>query len=727
MHDELTTSRRGFLKTGAMLGGGLLISFAVPGVRRLARAGSLPAGDAAAVFAPNAFLRIGADDSIQIILAHAEMGQGIWTTLAMLIAEELDADWKKISVEHGPPGKAYIHTAYGLQITGGSSTTWSEFDRYRQAGATARTLLVQAAATQFGVSPAECRTENGEVIAGSQRARYGALAAAAAALPPLAEPVLLRASSEWKYIGKGAKRLDAPAKVNGSARFGMDVQLPGLLTAVVAHPPVYGGKVRSFDDSKARAVPGVRNVVQIPTGIAVIADHFWAAKKGRDALQVTWDHGANVQVDSAAQLREFKQLARTKGLPAAQAGNVENGLAKAAKVIESEYTFPYLAHTPMEPINVTVKLSKNACEIWTGTQMPMAEQAAAAKITGLQPEQVSVHTVFLGGGFGRRATPSCDFVSEAVHIAKASGQTIKMVWTREDDVHGAYYRPSFVHRVRAGIDASGKPVAWEHTLVGQSIMAGSPFEAMMKNGIDPASVEGVADSPYMPAIPDHYVGLHSPRLGLPVLWYRSVGHTHTATVMECMIDELAHAAATDPVAYRRELLKDHPRHLAALNLAAEKAGWGTPLPAGRYRGVAVHESFLSFVAQVAEVSVSEQGAIQVHRVVCAIDCGLAVNPDGVRAQMESGINFGVSTALYGRISLEKGKVQQSNFHDYHIARMNESPLAIEVHIVDSTEKMGGAGECGVPPVAPAIANAVFAATGQRLRDLPFGTHVNLKA
>lgn len=725
MNSDMTTSRRGFLKTGAILSGGLMIAFSVPGAKRLAAMGAA-AGDAAAVFVPNAYLSIGADDTVRILLAHAEMGQGIWTTLSMLIAEELDADWNKFRIEHAPPGSPYIHTAYGLQITGGSSTTWSEFDRYRQAGALARTMLVEAAAKQMGVNPSQCRTENGEVIAGDKRLRYGQVAALAATLPPRTEPVPLRPPGEWKYIGKGVKRLDAPEKVNGGAKFGMDVQFPDLLTAVVAHPPVYGSKVKSFDDSRTRKVPGVRNVVKIPTGVAVIADNFWAAKKGRAALKVEWDQEGNEGVDSSSQLEAYRKLAATKGLPAAQKGNAGEALAKAAKVLEAEYTFPYLAHTPMEPENATVRITKDRCEIWTGTQMPMAEQAAAAKILGFRPDQVSVHTVFLGGAFGRRATPQCDFVSEAVHIAKASGQFIKMVWTREDDIHGAYFRPAFVHKLRVGLDGNGMPVAWEHNMAGQSIMAGSPFEAMMKNGIDPASVEGVADSPYLSSIPDHYVGLHSPKYQLPVLWYRSVGHTHTATVMEGMIDELAHAAGKDPVEYRRALLKDHPRHLAALNLAAEKAGWGTPLPAGRYRGIAVHESFLSYVAQVAEVSVDDHGQIKVHKVVCAIDCGLAVNPDGVRAQMESGINFGVSSCLYGEITLAKGKVQQSNFHDYRIARMNDTPLDIEVHIVDSTEKMGGAGEPGVPPVAPAIANAVFAATGKRLRNLPF-CNTNLKA
>jgi isoquinoline 1-oxidoreductase beta subunit len=710
------TSRRNFLKTGALLSGGLMISFVVPGATRLKGADT--------DFSPNAYLRVGTDDSIHVVLAHSEMGQGIWTTLTMLIAEELDADWSKIHVEHSPAGDPYKHTAFGVQITGGSSTTWSEFDRYRKAGATARTLLVTAAAKKFGVRPDECKTENGFVIAGNKRASYGELAASAATLPPPAD-VPLRTAKDWKYIGKGMKRLDAPAKVNGTAKFGMDMQFPGMLTAVMAHPPIYGSKVKSFDATKAKAIVGVRDVVQVSTGVAVIADHFWAAKKGRDALKIEWLPGELASFDSVTQLKEFKQLAATKGLPAVKKGDVNSGMSKAVKIVEAEFAFPYLTHAAMEPINCTVKIENGTCEIWTGSQMQMNDQAAAAKVLGIKPEQVNMHTPFLGGGFGRRATPASDFVVEAVEIAKVSGKFIKMVWTREDDIKGGYYRPSFVHRAKVGLNAEGYPVAWDHTIVGQSIMAGGPFAASIKDGIDSSSVEGVSDSPYMEDIADHYVGLHSPTKGMPVLWFRSVGHTHTGTVMESIIDELAHAAGKDPVEYRRTLLKKHPRHLAALNLAAEKAKWGQSLPAGHFSGVAVHESFGSYVAQVAEISLDEHGHVKVHKVVCAIDCGLAVNPDGIRAQMESGINFGVAVALYGEITLSKGHVQQSNFHDYRVARMNETP-AIEVYIVDSSEKMGGAGECGVPPTAPAIANAIFAATGKRIRQQPFG-NINLKA
>ena len=716
MNQPTKPDRRQFLKTSALLGSGLVISFMVPArARRLAAATNT--GKPGLYFTPNAFLRVGVDDSINIILSHVEMGQGIWTTLSMLIAEELDADWKNITIEHSPAGKSYIHTAYGMQITGGSSSTWSEFDRYRQAGATARILLIQAAAEKFKVDPSACHTENGMVICGTQKAAYGELATAAAALPPPAK-VELRKPEEWKYIGKGIKRLDAPDKINGSAKYGMDVHFPGLLTAVVAHAPVIGGKVLSFDDSAAKAVVGVREVVQIPTGIAVIADHFWAAKKGRDALKITWDPGPNTGFSSSTQLADYQKLADTKGLPALEKGNVESGLSKSVRIVEAEYTLPYLAHAAMEPINCTVRINDGTCDIWTGTQMPMSDQAAAAKILGLAPEKVNIQTPYLGGGFGRRATPTADFVSEAVEIARASGKFIKMVWTREDDMRAAYYRPAFLHRMRIGVSADGYPVAWKQTIVGQPLSSNSP------DGIDGASVEGVNDSPYVKDLPDVYIGLHSPQLPVSVLWYRSVGHTHTGYVMETIIDDLAHRAGKDPVAYRRHLLANASRHLGVLNLAAEKARWGKPLPPGHFQGIAVHEAFKSFVAQVAEVSLDEHGRIKIHKVVCAIDLGLAVNPDGVRAQMESGIIFGITMALYGEISIEKGMVQQSNFHDYRIARMNEAPV-IEVHIVPSTDTMGGAGEPCVPPTAPAIANAIFAATGKRIRKLPFG-NINFK-
>jgi len=726
MNAPANISRRTFIKATALVAGGLVIAFSIPYAKRFLLPGAAKetAGadpNASKLPAPNAFLRVGTDSSITVMLAHSEMGQSIWTTLPMLIAEELDADWSKIKVEHAPAAPAYIHTAYGIQITGGSSTTWSEFDRYRQAGALTRALLVAAAAQELGVAADSLKTENGFVLSGDKKISYGELAEAAARLET-PKAVTLKEPKDWKIIGKATKRLDGPEKINGTAIFGQDIHFDGLMTAMVARSPVFGGTVKSFDAGAAKQVKGVRNVVKVPSGVAVIADNYWAAKLGREALKVEWDLGANAGLDSKKMLEEYRKLAAAQGLSAAKAGDSKAALAKAARTIEAEYVLPYLAHSPMEPLNCTVKINADGCEIWTGTQMQSTDQQAAAKILGMKPEQVNMHTMFLGGGFGRRANPAADFVSEAVHVAKAAGAPVKTVWSREDDIKGGYYRPMFLHHVKVGLGADGMPVAWEHAEVGQSIIAGTPFEpVMIKDGIDATSVEGVADSPYVKGIANHSVALHTVKASIPVLWWRSVGHSHSGFVMESMIDELAHAAGKDPLEYRRALLKDHPRHLAALNLAAEKAGWSTPLPKGVFRGIAVHESFGSFVAQVAEVSVSK-GAAKVHRVVCAIDCGLSVNPDSLKAQMESAISFGLGAALQSEITFKDGQVQQSNFHDYKVMRIDSMP-AVEVHIVQSTEKMGGVGEPAVPPVAPAVANAIFAATGKRIRTLPIGNQL----
>jgi isoquinoline 1-oxidoreductase beta subunit len=724
MTAPLNISRRTFIKASALVVGGLVIAFSIPQAKRFLLPGAAKetgnAGEAK-LPAPNAFLRIGTDNTITVMLAHSEMGQSIWTTLPMLIAEELDADWSKIRVEHASASPAYLHTAYGIQITGGSSTTWSEFDRYRQAGALTRQLLIGAAAEQLGVPAANLKTENGFVISGDTKISYGDLAEAAAKLET-PKAVTLKDPKDWKVIGKATKRLDGPEKINGTAVFGQDVHFDGLMTAMVARSPVFGGSVKSFDASAAKQVKGVQQVVQVPTGVAVVADNYWAAKQGREALKVEWDLGPNAGLDSKAMLEDFRIKAANPGLVAAQLGDSKATLSKADKLIEAEYALPYLAHSPMEPLNCSVRIEKDACEIWTGTQMQTTDQQAAAKILGLKPEQVKIHTLFLGGGFGRRANPAADFVSEAVQVAKAAGVPVKTVWSREDDVQGGYYRPMYLHKAKIGVDTNGFPAAWEQVTVGQSIMLGTPFEAfMIKDGVDATSVEGIADSPYLKQIPNYHVSLHTVKTGIPVLWWRSVGHSHSAFVMESLIDELAHSAKKDPLDYRRALLKGHSRHLAALNLAAEKAEWGKPLPKGVSRGIAVHESFGSFVAQVAEVSV-DQGTVKVHRMVCAIDCGLAVNPDSLKAQMESSISFGLGAAMQSEITFKEGKVQQSNFHDYLVMRMSDMPK-VEVHIVQSTEKMGGVGEPGLPPVAPAVTNAIFAATGKRIRQLPIGNQL----
>lgn len=725
MSAPLNISRRTFLKATALVAGGLVIAFAIPQAKRFLLPGAKKAAvadDASKLPAPNAFLRIGTDNTITVMLAHSEMGQSIWTTLPMLIAEELDADWSTIQVEHASAAPEYAHTAYGIQITGGSSTTWSEFDRYRQAGALTRALLISAAAEKLGVTADSLRTENGYVVSDTAKVSFGDLAEMAAKLPTPTS-VTLKDPKDWKIIGKATKRLDSPEKINGTAKFGQDVQFEGLKIAMVAHAPVFGGKVKSFDATASKQIKGVDNVVEVPTGIAVIADHYWAAKQGREALKIDWDLGENASLDSKKMLEEYRTMATSNGLPAAKAGDTQTALSKASTIVEAEYVVPYLAHSPMEPLNCAVKITDNGCEIWTGTQMQTVDQAAAAKILGLKPEQVQIHTLFLGGGFGRRANPAADFVSEAVHVAKAAGVPVKTVWTREDDVKGGYYRPMFLHKAKIGLGDDGMPIAWQHTEVGQSIMTGTPFESVMiKDGVDATSVEGVADSPYLKSVPNHQVELHTVKATIPVLWWRSVGHSHSAFAMESLIDELAHAAKLDPLEYRRALLKGHPRHLATLNLAADKADWGKPLPKGMARGIAVHESFGSFVTQVAEVSVVE-GQVKVHRMITAIDCGLAVNPESLTAQMESSISFGLGAALFSEITFKDGQVQQSNFHDYQVLRMKDMPK-VEVYIVPSTEKMGGVGEPGLPPVAPAVTNAIFAATGQRIRSLPIANQLS---
>jgi isoquinoline 1-oxidoreductase beta subunit len=716
MSPQTNISRRRFLKTSAIAGGSLVVSFVVPqGFRRLAYAQEAPTAPAAQKALPpaNAFLRIGSDESVTVLLAHAEMGQGIWTTLPMLLNEELDADWSRFRIEHAPVADVYHSTVFPIQMTGGSTTTWSEFDRYRQVGAVARTLLVAAAAAQWGVAPGDCRTEKGFVISGAQRASYGSLAEAAAQLPA-PESVTLKKPEEWTIIGKPMRRLDTPEKITGRAQFGLDVRLPDMLTAVVAHPPTFGGKVKSFDATDAKAMPGVRAVLEIPSGVAVVGDHFWAAKRGRDVLTVDWDLGPHADLDTVKQRASYRETVRTTGAEAKSAGDAAGSLA--VPTVVAEYAVPYLAHAAMEPLNCTVRRSADGCEVWTGTQFQSVDQQRVAGILGLKPEQVKIHTTFLGGGFGRRANLASDFVVEATHVAKGLDQPVKLVWTRDDDIRGGYYRPAAVHRAEAALDGEGLPTAWRHRMVVQSIVAGSPFAAMIQKGIDPTSVEGVSDSPYVTGVANHLVELHTADAGVPVLWWRSVGHSINAFVVESFVDEMAHAAKREPLEYRRALLAKAPRILAVLNLAAEKAGWGTPPPHGRARGLAVHESFGSIVSHVAEVSV-DKGRIRVHRVVTAIDCGICVNPLGVRAQMESGVAYGLSAALHSELTLKEGRVVESNFHDYQVLRLDEMPQ-VEVHIVDSREKSGGAGEPGTPPIAPAVANAVFALTGKRLRELP---------
>jgi isoquinoline 1-oxidoreductase beta subunit len=728
--DRPTIDRRVFLKAIAAAGAGFTMGIWT-GVAAAAASGpGKTAGSATAgTFEPNAFLTIGRDNTVTVTVKHLEMGQGTYTGLPTLIAEELDASWSQIRVAGAPAdAKRYANLFWGgAQGTGGSTAMANSFEQYRQAGAAARAMLIAAAAKQWNVPANSIQVKNGIVFdASGKKATFGQLAQAAAN-EPVPEKVKLKDPKDFVFIGKHVPRTDAKAKSDGTAKFTQDVKLPGMLTAVVAHPPRFGAKVKGFDAKAALTVRGVRHVVEVPNGVAVVATSFWAAKKGRDALKVEWDDATGLRQSSAGILAEYRRLAATPGKVARHEGDAAKAIDGAAKTLEATYEFPYLAHAAMEPLNCVAKLTDAGCEIWNGEQFQTGDQFAVAQVTGLKPEQVKLNMLYAGGSFGRRANPAGDYVVEAAAIAKAllaqgkPGTPVKLVWTREDDMKGGYYRPAYVHALRAALDGAGNLVAWQHRIVGQSILAGTPFEkGMVKEGIDLTSVEGASTLPY--AIPNLQVELHSPVVGVPVLWWRSVGSTHTAYSTETFFDELAAAAGKDPVAFRRELLAKHPRHLAALELAAAKSGWGTPLApvkAGekRGRGIALHESFHSVVAQVAEVTVDKDRNFRVDRVVCAVDCGIAVNPDVVRAQMEGGIGFGLTAAFYGAITLKDGAVEQSNFHDYRLLRIDEMP-AVEVHIVASSDKPTGVGEPGVPVIAPAVANALAAATGQRIRSLP---------
>ncbi|MCF0069836.1 molybdopterin-dependent oxidoreductase [Dyadobacter sp. CY261] len=723
-------NRRDFIQTASLATSGLLLSFFLP-VKSQVRALSAPG------FSPHALLRIDSDDTVRIILHKVEMGQGIWTTLPMLIAEELDCDWTRIRVENRVIEGPQQEESMWVLSTGGSDTTRSEFDRLRTVGAIARTMLVQAAAKRLGISPGQCSTANGYVLAGTTQISYGSLATEASALP--IPTVKLRDPREWKLIGgrsrggrprggrsrggRSPQRLDIPDKVNGRTCYGIDIQFPGLLVAVLERCPVFGGKVKSFNASDAVRVPGVRKVVQVAGGVAVVADHTWAALQGRKALQIEWDLAGVKNPDSSKLTEEYRQVAQQSGMIGQSKGNVDNAWQKADTVYEQEFQFPYLAHAPMETLNCTVKLTSDRCEIWTATQSQSLHRQDAARILGFSEEQVVLYTPAMGGSFGRRGSFGSDWVTEALHIAKASGENIKLIWTREDDIRGGYYRPVYLHQAKIGIGINGLPIAWKHDVVGQSLFVNTVLEKdIAPNGLDYSSLDGVNGSPYLTHCADHAVVLHTTANNVPVLAWRSVGNTHTAFVMETLIDELAFRAGRDAVEYRKTLLTNHPRHLAALNTVAEKAGWGQPLPQGHFQGVAVHAAMGSVVAQVFEISFLEN-SLKVHRVVCVIACGLAVNPDGIAAQMEGGIIYGLTAALYGEITVGSEGITQSNFHDYRMLRIEDSP-EIEVHIIEDDGKMGGAGEPGVAPVAPALGNAFFAATGKRIRKLPLLSNIS---
>jgi isoquinoline 1-oxidoreductase beta subunit len=704
-----TLSRRSFLQASVATGGGLLLSLSLPGGMASARAASTSG------FAPDAFIRIDPTGRVTIVVNYVEMGQGTYTSIPMLIAEELEVDIRSVHVEHAPPDdKLYMNPVFGFQATGGSTAMRAAWEPMRRAGATARTMLIAAAAERWNVGPATCRAANGEVIhaASRRRMRYGALTAAAAALP-IPTDVALKRPEQFKLIGTPAKRLDAHAKVDGTAVYGIDVKLAGMKIATFASAPVFGGRVRTVDDTDAKSVPGVRQVVRLDDAVAVVADHMWAAKKGLATLRIEWDDGPNAQLSTADIVRDLEVAAQQPGATAQAVGDFGQAISTAATTLDATYELPFLAHATMEPMNCTVDCRPDGCEVWVGTQVLARAQAAAAQVAGLPLDRVQVHNHLLGGGFGRRL--EVDGIVRAVQIARQVRGPVKVIWTREEDIQHDMYRPYFYDRVRAGLDAQGRPVAWSHRITGSSIMARWIPPAFQK-GLDPDTTDGAVDLPYaFPNVHIDYVRREPP--GIPTAFWRSVGPSHNVFVVESFIDELAAAARKDPVEFRRSLLDASPRAQAVLALAAEQAGWARPLAQGVGRGVSLQFAFGSYLAQVAEVELFKDGEVRVRRVVCAVDCGIVVNPDTVRAQIEGGIIFGIAAALYSEITLKNGRVEQSNFHDYRVVRANEAPL-VEIHLVKSGEAPGGIGEPGTSCVAPALTNAIFALTGKRIRKLP---------
>jgi isoquinoline 1-oxidoreductase subunit beta len=700
-------SRRGFLQAGAVAGGGLMLSLSLPFGNREAKA--------ADVFVPNAFIRIGSDGQIVLIMPYVEMGQGTYTSIPMLIAEELEVDLKQIRLEHAPPNeKLYANPLLGVQATGNSNAIRGAWQPLRQAGAAAKTMLVAAAAKKWNVDPASCRAQSGEVLhpPTGRSIKYGALAADAAGMP-VPEKIALKRPQEFKLIGTPAKRLDTPAKVNGTAVYGIDVRPQGVKIATLAQSPVFGGRVKSVDDTAAKAVKGVRQIVRLDDAVAVVADHMGAAKKGLAALKIEWDDGSHAKLSTEDIARELDQATLRPGAVAQNIGDVGKVMASAATKVEALYQVPFLAHATMEPMNCTVHLRKDECEIWIGSQAVARVQALAAKAAGLSPEKVIVHNHLIGGGFGRRL--EADGAVRAVQIARHVDGPVKVVWTREEDIQHDMYRPYWVDRISAGLDDKGRPIAWNNRFAGSSVIA-RWLPPAFKGGLDPDSTEGAIDLVYdLPNFRVEYVRVEPP--GIPTAFWRSVGPSHNVFVTESFIDELAAAAKQDPVAYRLALLDKAPRAKAVLALAAAKAGWGGQLPQGLGRGVALQFVFATYMAQIAEVEVSKDGAVRVHRVVCAVDCGIPVNPDTIRAQIQSAIMFGITAALYGNITINNGRVEETNFDTYQILRMNEAP-AVEVHIVESRESPGGMGEAGTSAIVPAVTNAIFAATGKRLRKTP---------
>jgi isoquinoline 1-oxidoreductase beta subunit len=720
-------SRRRFLVRSGLAGTGLAASgLAGSGLLiglRLADGKDAPPGDP---FAPNAYVRIAPDDAITVTIGKSEMGQGIYTSIPMCIAEELDVDPSRVKVEFAPVDKAFFAPGFPAQFTGGSTSTRLTFTQMRFAGAAARFWILAAAAEAWSVAPATLSTSNGVVTDGARHATYGSLATRAAKLaegsPPLPllklgekPPLPLKDPKDFRYIGKPQRRLDGLDKVTGRAVYGLDVREPGMLIAVIARSPVFGGRVRHFRDTATRRIKGVVDVRQVPSGVAVLATNTWAARRGCAALEIDWDDQGNGGVSSAAISARYRELAQTPGIEAKESGQTLEVLSRAARSIDVTYEVPYLAHACMEPLNAYAHVTAEHAELRVGTQNQSQDAELVAAAVGLKPDQVAIHTTFLGGGFGRRSNYFSDFSVEAAEVSKAAGRPVKVVWTREDDMRGGFYRPLWVSRFRGAVDERGIPSAWQHIVVGQSVYANSAVAKFaIKNGIDPSSVEGSVDMPYR--IPHHRVELHTTENSVPVLFWRSVGNSHTGFVINSFLDELAHLGGQDPYELRRALLKDAPEHLRLLDLVAGKAGWGKPLPDGHAQGIAYHESFGTRVAQVAEVSVLD-GKLRVHRVVCGVDPGIVVNPLMVEAQMQSAIVYGLSAALHGEITVENGRTVQGNFNDYEVLRLDEMPV-VEVVIAPNGGPVGGVGEAGLPPVAAAVCNAIFAATGKRIRKLP---------
>lgn len=729
------SSRRQFLKTGMSVTGGLVIGFYLP-----ARAGAFAQANALEAqhsFAPNAFLRIAPDNSVTVISKHSEGGQGIFTGLATIVAEELDADWSQIRVEPAPADRAlYQNLQFHSQMTGGSNSIPNSYEQHRKAGATARAMLVAAAARRWNVPTTELSVDRGVVEhrTSSRRASFGDLAEEAASLPIPTE-VTLKDPKEFKLIGNPhVPRVDSKAKTLGTAVFAIDFTLPGLLTALVARPPRFGAVVKTFDATAAKAVSGVVDVVQISTGVAVVAKSFTAAKRGRAALRIEWDESKAEKRGTPELLSEYRALLDQPGAVARRDGDCAQAFAHAARTLTATFEFPFLAHAPMEPLSGVVQLTADRCDIWTGDWSIQGIQDDSARVTGLKPEQIFIHSLYGGGSFGRRDEDAV----QVVEVAKAIGgrAPVKMIWTREEDIQVDAYRPMYLHKLAAGLDEQGNLIAWRHRIVGQSVLHSDPF--FVVNGVDITSVAGASNIPY--DIPNILVDLHTPDLGVPVDQWRSVGNSHTAFAVETFLDDVARAIGQDPYQFRCSLLQKDPRtkqilelsapagmkpglfakfprDLQVLQLAAEKAGWGTPMPPGKGRGLAVHYSFRSSLAYVAEVTVGSDGGVKVDRVVCAVDCGVPINPDVIRAQVEGGVSFGLGAILYSAITLKEGKVEQSNFNDYRVLRMNEMPK-VEVYIVNSTEPPSGIGEPTVPPIGPAVSNAIFAATGKRVRTPP---------